>query len=78
MGVIYVRQEGTNIATPAVHEQAMLTICTETLDPPMLKENTAKFMFLLISSSLHILLAQRSLPQHSHPELCAGKDNHLT
>jgi len=62
MSVIYVRQEVTGIATPAVHEQAMLTICTETLDSPMLKENTAKFTLLLVSSSPHILLPQGSLP----------------
>jgi len=71
--VIYVRQEDTGVATPAVHEQAMLTICTETLDSPVLKENTAKFMLLLISSSPHIFLLQGSLTQHSEPELCAGK-----
>ena len=76
MSLIYIRQEDTAIATTAVHEQAMLTICTETLDQPMLKENTAKFMFLLISSSLHILFLQGSLPQASQPELCAGKDKH--
>jgi hypothetical protein len=78
MSLIYIRQEDTDIATPAVHEQAMLTICTETLDQPMLKENTAKFMFLLISSSPHILLLQGNLPQHSQPVLCAGKDKHLS
>jgi len=77
MSLIYIRQEDTGIATPAVHEQAMLTICTETLDQPILKENTAKFMFLLISSSPHILLLA-CLPQHSQPELCAGKDKHLS
>jgi len=77
MSVIYIRQEDTGIATTAVHEQAMLTICTETLDKPMLKENTAKFMFMLISSNLHILLLQDSLPQASQPELCAGKDKHV-
>jgi len=71
-------RKDTGTATPAVHEQAMLTVCTVTLDSPMTKENTAKFMLLLISSSPQILLLQGSLPQHSQPELCAGKDKHLS